>query len=242
MMPVDCSTYFTYVFSSTRVCPKFISRAPKQWCWGYTHYLGSYLTNQTDAVLGIGSYEMLKEMAILVGAENAYIERRFAGNVGTQFPCWLVKKGDYLVILFWSWNTNNIFALYAQIIATFLLCLLLLHFSFALRTAHYIGNFLCACINLLYLYLQWQLLMLLLFLIVTYLAMPDSQATADSLWEQINNILEDSPARNTRCQTAATARGSQCSIVAETQIESQLLSPKTQYSVLAETKDPMVDI
>jgi hypothetical protein len=68
--------------------------------------------------------------------------------------------------------------------------------------------------------------------------MPGSQATADSLWEQINNISADSPARNTRGQTAATARGSQRSVVAETQIESQLVFPETQYSVVADTQDP----
>jgi hypothetical protein len=33
--------------------------------------------------------------------------------------------------------------------------------------------------------------------------MPGSQATADSLWEQINNVSEDSPSRNTRHRVAA---------------------------------------
>ena len=68
--------------------------------------------------------------------------------------------------------------------------------------------------------------------------MPGSQAMADSLWEQINNVSADSPARNTRGRTAATARGSQHSVVPETQIESQLVFPETQYSVVADTQDP----
>jgi hypothetical protein len=68
--------------------------------------------------------------------------------------------------------------------------------------------------------------------------MPGSQATADSLWEQINNVSADSPARNTQGRTAATARSSQRSVVAEMQIESQLVFPETQYSVVADTQDP----
>jgi hypothetical protein len=52
---------------------------------------------KSDAVLGVGSQEMLKETAIFVGAGklHAYIERRFASNVGVRFPCWLVRRKSY---------------------------------------------------------------------------------------------------------------------------------------------------
>ncbi len=58
----------------------------------------------------------LKETTIFAfGASkpHAYIEQRFAGNVGVRFSCRLVRKKSYLFglrltwLFFWSWNTNH---------------------------------------------------------------------------------------------------------------------------------------
>jgi hypothetical protein len=88
---------------------------------------------------------MLKETAIFVGAgkPHAYIERRFAGNVGAWFPCRLVEKKPFFFRLILTWlffssrNTNHIFfPLYTPFTSIFLLRLLLLPLTFAFETAH----------------------------------------------------------------------------------------------------------
>jgi hypothetical protein len=82
---------------------------------------------------------MLKETAIFVGAgkPHAYIECRFAGNVGARFPCWLVEKKSFFFfrlihtwLFFSSRNTDhNFFPLCAPFTSIFLLRLLLLPFD-----------------------------------------------------------------------------------------------------------------